>query len=70
MIFRYDQSIMDDDEARAMFLSPESSALPSFEETWSMEPRAPCQGIAGGWVDDIQSYYLESGNMAICCTFR
>ena len=70
MIFRYDQSNMDDDEARTMFLSPENSGLPSFEETWSMEPRAPCQGIAGGQVDDIEIYHLEFGNMAICLTFR
>ena len=61
---------MDYDDPPSMFLSPEISAMPSFEETWSMEPRAPCQGIAGGWVDDIESYYLEFGNMAICCTFR
>ena len=67
MIFRYDQSNMDDNEAGTMLLSPESSALPSFEETWSMEPRAPCQGIARGKVDAIESYHL---NVAICCTLR
>jgi len=38
---------MDYDDPPSMFLSPEISALPSLEETWSMEPRAPYQGIAG-----------------------
>ena len=53
MIFRYNQSNMDNDEARIMFLSLENIALPSFEETWNMEPLAPCQGIAGGKVIEL-----------------
>jgi len=47
LLKRYNQSSMDDDEARIMFLSPENNALPTFEETWNMEPLGPCEGIAG-----------------------
>ena len=54
---------MDDDEARIMFLSPVSSALPSFEETWNMEPLAPCQGIAGGKVIELSFKICENGHV-------
>ena len=54
---------MDDDEARIMFLSPENNALPSFEETWNMEPLAPCQGIAGGKVIELLFKIWENGHV-------
>ena len=63
MIFRYNQSNMDDDEARIMFLSPENNALPSFEETWNMEPLAPCQGIAGGKVIELLCRIWRNGHV-------
>ena len=54
---------MDDDEARIMFLSPENNALPSFEETWNMEPLAPCQGIAGGKVIELLFKIWKNGHV-------
>ena len=54
---------MDDDEARIMFLSLENIALPSFEETWNMEPLAPCQGIAGGKVIESLFKIWENGHV-------